>query len=144
MSQPPRIDISGRREGVWSEHAFVWICRFAVFAPLVVLAFLLGKVILQGLGRIDVAFLLETPSQLDATIGGIWPALMGSLWLIGLTAVVSLPLGVGAAVYLEEYGKRSRLATIIEIAIANLAGVPSIIYGMLGSSSCRRARRCAP
>jgi phosphate transport system permease protein len=132
MTSPPRIDISGRREGVWSEHAFVWLCRFAVFAPLVVLAWLLGKVIAQGLGRIDVAFLLETPSQLDATIGGIWPALMGSLWLISLTAAVSLPLGVGAAVYLEEYGKRSKLATIIEIAIANLAGVPSIIYGMLG------------
>jgi len=133
MAEPsPRIDISGRREGVWAERVFVWVCRLAVFAPLVVLAWLMGKVIAQGAGRIDVDFLLDTPSQLDATIGGIWPALMGSLWLIGLTAAVSLPLGVGAAVYLEEYGKRSKLAAIIEVAIANLAGVPSIIYGMLG------------
>ncbi|KAB2910740.1 MAG: phosphate ABC transporter permease PstA [Kofleriaceae bacterium] len=131
-SPPPRIDISARREGMWSEQIFVWICRIAVFAPLVVLAWLLGGVIARGLGRIDAGFLLDAPSQLDATIGGIWPALMGSLWLMGITAAVSLPLGVGAAVYLEEYGKRSRIAAIFEIAIANLAGVPSIIYGMLG------------
>lgn len=129
---PPRIDISARREGMWSEQVFVWICRIAVFAPLVVLAWLLGGVIARGLGRLDAGFLLDAPSQLDATIGGIWPALMGSLWLMGITAAVSLPLGVGAAVYLEEYGKRSRIAAIFEIAIANLAGVPSIIYGMLG------------
>lgn len=133
MSSPsPRIDISARREGMWTEQAFVWICRFAVFAPLVVLAWLLGGVIVRGLGRIDAGFLLDAPSQLNATIGGIWPALMGSLWLMGITAAVSLPLGVGAAVYLEEYGKRSRIAAVFEVAIANLAGVPSIIYGMLG------------
>ncbi len=132
MATPPRIDISGRREGVWSERAFVWVCRLAVFLPLAVLAWLLGQVIAQGVARIDLAFILEAPSQLDATTGGIWPALMGSLWLIGLTAAVSLPIGVGAAIYLEEYGKRSKLATVVEIAIANLAGVPSIIYGMLG------------
>ncbi|HUQ01632.1 MAG TPA: phosphate ABC transporter permease PstA [Kofleriaceae bacterium] len=132
MSTPPRIDVRGRREGMWSERAFVWVCRVAVFAPLGVLAMLLGKVVAQGVGRIDAGFILDTPSQLDATIGGIWPALMGSLWLIGLTAAVALPLGVGAAVYLEEYGKRSKLAAIFEVAIANLAGVPSIIYGMLG------------
>ncbi len=57
---------------------------------------------------------------------------MGSLWLISLTAAVAMPLGVGAAIYLEEYGRTSRMAGVIEVAIANLAGVPSIIYGMLG------------
>ncbi len=132
MRQPSRIDINGRREGVWAERAFVWVCRIAVFLPLVVLAWLLGKIVAQGVGRIDVDFLLEAPSQLDARTGGIWPALMGSLWLIVLTAGVSLPIGVGAAVYLEEYGKRSKLAAAFEVAIANLAGVPSIIYGMHG------------
>jgi len=127
-----RIDISRRREGILAEQAFAWLCRLAVFLPLVILLWLLGKVVATGIGRIDLDFLTEAPSQLDAATGGIWPALMGSVWLIGLTAAVSLPIGVGAAVYLEEYGKRSRLATLIEIAIANLAGVPSIIYGMLG------------
>ena len=127
-----RLDMSRRREGIVAEKAFAWLCRLAVFLPLVILLWLLGKVVATGIGRIDLDFLTEAPSQLDAATGGIWPALMGSVWLIGLTAAVSLPIGVGAAVYLEEYGKRSRLATLIEIAIANLAGVPSIIYGMLG------------
>ncbi|MBE7452059.1 MAG: phosphate ABC transporter permease PstA [Kofleriaceae bacterium] len=129
---PPPIDISGRREGVWFERGFVWVCRVAIVLPLVTLVWLLGGVIARGLGRIDLGFLLDAPSQLDATTGGIWPALMGSLWLIVITAAVSLPVGVGAALYLEEYGKRTRLGTVVEIAIANLAGVPSIIYGMLG------------
>jgi phosphate transport system permease protein len=132
MNEPTHIDISGRREGVWAERAFVWVCRLAVVLPLVVLAWLLGKIAAQGIGRIDLDFLLEAPSQLDAATGGIWPALMGSLWLIVLTTLVSLPIGVGAAVYLEEYGKRSRIGAVFEVAIANLAGVPSIIYGMLG------------
>ncbi len=129
---PPPIDISGRREGVWFERGFVRVCRVAIVLPLVTLVWLLGGVIARGLGRIDLGFLLDAPSQLDATTGGIWPALMGSLWLIVITAAVSLPVGVGAALYLEEYGKRTRLGTVVEIAIANLAGVPSIIYGMLG------------
>lgn len=128
----PSLDITARREGLVAERVFVWVCRTAVFAPLAVLGWLLGNVFLQGLSRIDIGFLTDPPSQLNAAASGIWPALIGSLWLIGLTAVISLPIGVGAAVYLEEYGKRSRIANVIEIAIANLAGVPSIIYGMLG------------
>jgi phosphate transport system permease protein len=113
------------------EIAFVWLCRLAVTLPLVLLAILLGRVLLDGLGRLDLDFLLDGPSR-KAAQAGIYPALMGSLWLVGLTALIAMPIGVGAAVYLEEYGSRSRLAGIIEVAIANLAGVPSIIYGMLG------------
>ena len=63
---------------------------------------------------------------------GIYAALVGSLFVIALTAAIAIPLGVGAAIYLEEYGGRGRLSRLIEINIANLAGVPSIIYGLLG------------
>jgi phosphate transport system permease protein len=63
---------------------------------------------------------------------GILPALVGSVYVIALTALIAVPLGVGAAVYLEEFGTQRRLARIVEINIANLAGVPSIIYGLLG------------
>jgi phosphate transport system permease protein len=70
--------------------------------------------------------------------------MIGSLYLVGLTAVLALPLGVGAAIYLEEYGRRSRLAGIIEVAIANLAGVPSIIYGLLGLELFVRALNLGP
>ena len=113
------------------ERLFVWVCRLAVVLPLGVLGVLLGQVVVEGLGRLDWAFLTSGPSR-KAAMAGIYPALMGSLWLVGMTAVIALPLGVGAAVFLEEYGRRSRFAPYIEISIANLAGVPSIIYGMLG------------
>ncbi|MFI5172889.1 MAG: phosphate ABC transporter permease PstA, partial [Chitinophagales bacterium] len=63
---------------------------------------------------------------------GIYTALMGTIWILGMTALIAIPLGVAAGIYLEEYGKKSRLANILEINITNLAGIPSIIYGILG------------
>jgi phosphate transport system permease protein len=113
------------------ERIFVWLCRIAVVLPLLLLAILLGQVLIDGLGRLDLDFLSNGPSR-KAADAGIYPALMGSLWLVALTALIAMPIGVGAAVYLEEYGRQNRFAGIVEIAIANLAGVPSIIYGMLG------------
>ena len=123
--------LTAQRRGVWRESAFVWACRLAVFIPLALLFILVADVTLDGIGRLSWDFIQGLPSR-RAYRAGIWPALVGSLYLIGLTAVLALPLGVGAAMYLEEYGRRSRLAGIIEIAIANLAGVPSVIYGLLG------------
>jgi phosphate transport system permease protein len=135
--------LDGRREGITAEKVFVWICRLAVFVPLLILGVLIVDVALDGLGRIDWAFLTSYSSR-RAAKAGIWPALVGSLYLIGLTAALALPIGVGAAVYLEEYGRRSRLAGIIEVAIANLAGVPSIIYGLLGLDLFVRAMGFGP
>lgn len=125
------IPLTGRREGILAEKIFIWVARFAVFAPLAMLAWLLGDLLIDAAGRIDWDFITGLPSR-RAGKAGIWPALMGSLWLITLTALIALPIGVAAAVYLEEYGRTSRLAGIVEVFIANLAGVPSIIYGMLG------------
>jgi phosphate transport system permease protein len=125
------LSLTGRREGKVTEAIFIWVARIAVFAPLAMLAILLGQLFYAGIDRIDWAFITSLPSR-RAGQAGIWPALMGSLWLIVLTALISLPIGIGAALYLEEYGRRNRLAGIVEVAIANLAGVPSIIYGMLG------------
>lgn len=126
-----RIPLAEQRRSTWGERAFIWLCRSAVVLPLGLLLYLLLDVAMDGLARLDWEFLTSTPSR-RAARAGIWPALIGSLYLIGLTALLALPLGVGAAVYLEEYGRRSRLAGIIEVAIANLAGVPSVIYGLLG------------
>lgn len=131
MSAPGRIPLSRERHGRLGEILFVWTCRAAVFLPLGLLGYLLLDVTLDGLGRLDWDFLTGAPSR-RAARAGILPALVGSLYLIGLTALLALPLGVGAAIYLEEYGRRSRLAGVIEVAIANLAGVPSVIYGLLG------------
>jgi phosphate transport system permease protein len=94
------LSLTGRREGKITEAIFIWVARFAVFAPLAMLAWLLGKVVITGVDRIDWDFIKDLPSR-RAGQAGIWPALMGSVWLIALTAIISLPIGIGAAVYLE-------------------------------------------
>ncbi len=113
------------------ERAFFALCASAIIIPLGVLFVLLWDVGVDAIPRLDVDFLTSYPSR-KAELAGILPAIVGSLYLIILTALIALPLGVGAALYLEEYAKKGRLASLIEINIANLAGVPSIIYGLLG------------
>jgi phosphate transport system permease protein len=108
----------------WLTMALTWLC-------LVLLVVLLVHATRQGLPWLDLQFLTDFPSRFPAR-AGIKSALVGTLWLIGLTAVISIPVGVAAAIYLEEYGGRSRLNSVIEVSIANLAGVPSIVYGILG------------
>jgi phosphate transport system permease protein len=102
-----------------------------VVLALVSLGALLYDVFADGWGRLNWQFLTSIPSRRPAE-AGIYSALIGTLYLIGLTTILALPVGVAAAIYLEEYGKGNWLARIIEINIANLAGVPSIIYGLLG------------
>lgn len=120
-----------RKGGNLPERVFVWVCLGAVFLPLALLAVLIGDLVVDAVGRLSWEFITGYPSR-RAERAGILPALVGSIFLISLTALLTLPAGVGAAIYLEEYGKRSRLAGLIEINIANLAGVPSVIYGLLG------------
>jgi phosphate transport system permease protein len=127
----PRGASMRRRGGNLGERLFILACLFAVVLPLGFLALLIGDVVADAAGRIDWNFITGYPSR-RAERAGILPALVGSLWLITLTALLALPVGVGSAIYLEEYGGRSKLAGLIEINIANLAGVPSVIYGLLG------------
>jgi phosphate transport system permease protein len=98
---------------------------------LAALAALLYDIAHDGLGRLSWQFITSYPSR-NAEDAGILAALVGSIYVVGLTAAIAVPLGVGAAIYLEEYGGRGRLSGLIEVNIANLAGVPSIIYGLLG------------
>ena len=98
---------------------------------LITLGVLLADVLADGLTRLSWSFLTSYPSRRPAD-AGIYPALVGSVFLIGLTALLAIPVGIAAAVYLEEYGRGTRVERLIEINIANLAGVPSIIYGLLG------------
>lgn len=101
------------------------------FVGLLFLAIFLASILGSGLQRIDWAFITDLPSRFPEQ-GGIYTALIGSLWVLVLTSLISLPLGIGAAIYLEEYAKKGRLSNILDINISNLAGVPSIIYGLLG------------
>jgi phosphate transport system permease protein len=91
---------------------------------------LLGNLAVDGLRRIDWQFLSSFPSRVAAR-AGILPAWIGTLLVMLVTALAAVPLGIAAAVYLEEYARRNTATEIIEINIANLAGVPSIIYGLM-------------
>ncbi len=123
--------MSSIRRNRWIDNAFRYVGIACTFLGIVVLAIFLGDIIVQGVGRIDWDFLTSLPSR-RAHRAGILTAWTGTAWILGLTAIIAIPLGICAGIYLEEYGKRNRLAHIIELNIANLAGVPSIIYGLLG------------
>ncbi|GIV78212.1 MAG: phosphate transport system permease protein PstA [Litorilinea sp.] len=111
---------------------FEKLCLAAVLVAILVLLSLLVDVVLDGLPWLRPQLFTEFPSRFPER-AGLRSALQGTLWMIGLTALMSFPIGVGAAIYLEEYARRNSFITqFIEINIANLAGVPSIIYGLLG------------
>lgn len=101
---------------------------FGVF----VLAVLLISVAFQAWPYLDSDFLTNPDSQLYPEKAGVLTGLWGSFWLIVLTIMISVPVGVGAAMYLEEYARPTRLTRLIQVNLANLAGVPSIVYGILG------------
>lgn len=94
-------------------------------------AFLMGYVLLKGLPQISWELLTTAPSYLKDTVG-ILPDLLNTLYLILTAVILVLPLGVGAAVYLNEYAQNKRLVEIIEYAAETLSGIPSIIYGLVG------------
>jgi len=92
---------------------------------------IVGYVLLQGLPAISAGFITGFPSD-GMRAGGIWPAIVGTLYLTAGTAVVAVPLGIAAAVYLAEYARETTVTRIIRIAIINLAGIPSVVYGLFG------------
>jgi phosphate transport system permease protein len=103
---------------------------FTLFA-VSVLGLLIAQVGTDGLPWLDAQFLNNFPSRFPEK-AGVKSALYGTLWVVSLTALIALPMGVLAAIYLEDYAPASRLTRVIEVNIANLAGVPSIVYGILG------------
>lgn len=103
----------------------------AVCIGLIGLLILLLQVLVQGFDWLRPELIFNFPSRFPEQ-AGLKAALFGTLWLMGMTALFCVPVGVGAAVYLEEYAPDNRLTRFIEVNIANLAGVPSIVYGLLG------------
>lgn len=98
---------------------------------LALLIIFIGDILIDGIQRIDWGFITSLPSRKPEK-SGIYTALMGSIWILFFTTIIAFPIGVAAGIYLEEYGGKNKLAGILEINISNLAGVPSIIYGLLG------------
>ncbi len=114
-----------------NETLFRIVAIAAVAVSLATLGALLFDAFSDGLRRLDWQFLTSFPSRKPER-AGILAAIAGSFYVVSLTSAISIPLGIGAAVYLEEYAKNNRFNRMIEVNITNLAGVPSIIYGILG------------
>ena len=110
---------------------FGFACLGATLISVALLFFLLGGIVYAGAARVNWQFIANMPSEFPEK-AGIKLAMVGSLWLIGLTTVFSVPVGVATAIYLEEYANKNRLRSLIQLNISNLAGVPSVVYGILG------------
>ncbi len=132
-----------KRERDTRGRIFYALCLAAVLVSLSMLGVLLSKIGLDGYSRVDWSFLTSFPSR-HPEKAGILPALVGSVFVVGIAGVMSFVLGVAAAVYLEEYAQRSRIAQILRINIANLAGVPSVVYGLLGLEIFVRVMHLGP
>lgn len=115
----------------WVAKLFHGICMVVAWTGVAILGILLFHVTGEGLQWFDFQFLNDFPSRFPEK-AGIRSALFGTLWLISFTAIISIPLGVGAGIYLEEYAPKNVFTRFIDLNISNLAGVPSIVYGMLG------------
>jgi phosphate transport system permease protein len=131
MSDAAVGTIAQRRRQALLSRAFAGLCLGATALCVLVLALLLLEIFWQGLPWLSVRLLTSFPS-VHPEKAGIAAALVSSLWLIALTALFAVPMGVGAAVYLEEYSQASWWRRLVQLNIANLAGVPSIVYGILG------------
>lgn len=112
-------------------EVFRWLCFAAVLFGVAALVVLLVDVSRDGTTWLSLEFLTRFPSRIPEQ-AGVRSAILGTLWMMGLTALVTFPIGVGAAIYLEEYAPANRITRLIQTNIANLAGVPSVVYGMLG------------
>lgn len=115
------------KKNKWAKVVFLT----SVLISLFVLAVLLIRIGIQGLPHLNLDFIQNLPSR-KPEIAGIKTALVGSIWLMGVISFTSLLVGVGTAVYLEEYAKKNKLTSFIQLNISNLAGVPSIVFGLLG------------
>jgi len=109
----------------------IWFVRMMFFSLVLALLFLLGKIFAQGIGTISFEFIFDDPKN-NMTEGGIFPAIFGTIAVTFIMILLAVPLGVFSAIYLNEYAKDTFLTRIIRTSINNLAGVPSIVFGLFG------------
>jgi phosphate transport system permease protein len=120
-----------------ANRAFLTLCLAATSIAMLVLAILLLAIFVQGWSGLSWDFLTGLPSR-KADKAGVFVALMGSLWVCAICGLLALPLGVATAVFLEEFAQKTRFTRIVQTNIMNLAGVPSIVYGILGLTAFAR------
>ncbi|HEX8551756.1 MAG TPA: phosphate ABC transporter permease PstA [Abditibacteriaceae bacterium] len=123
----------------FASGVFAVVCFSATLIAFVMLVWLLSGIWRDGVSRLSPSFITNAPSRLFPDKAGIKPALLGSVWLIGITTLFAVPIGIGAAIYLQEYATANRWTRFAQVNIANLAAVPSVVYGILGLAVFVRA-----
>ncbi len=113
------------------ETLAIWAIRLVNYAIVAIIGYIILDILWNGLPAISWEFLTAPPSRAGAA-GGIFPAILGTLYLVMGSIAVALPLGMAAAIYLAEYAKQGRFTRLIRLAIVTLAGVPSIVFGLFG------------
>ena len=112
----------------YGENIIYWVMRSVTYVVVLAIAYIIIDIVIKGLPAINWEFLTGEPRKSGAE-GGIFPAIIGTLYLVIGTIAVALPLGMFSAIYLTEYAKQSRLTKTIRLSIVTLAGVPSIVFG---------------
>lgn len=113
------------------EKTMFTVIRALSYLVLAFLVFILGYIVLKGYSALSWEFITEMPTN-EMTRGGIFPAILGTFYLMIGSALVSIPVGIITAIYLTEYAKRPFLVKIIRLGVSNLAGVPSVVFGLFG------------
>lgn len=130
-----RVQLSGSQRRMLWDRFFRYLCILTAVVSVIILAFLLASILTRGAPSLTWTLITGTPEP-EAERAGMFPALTGTLWVCSICALVTLPLGIGTAVLIEEFKPRSRIAawiySVIQLNISNLAGVPSVVYGILG------------
>lgn len=114
-----------------NEKTGFMLIKLATFVVILTLVFILWDIFSKGVGVINWEFITQKPRK-GMTEGGIWPAIVGTFWVSVVTIIFSVPIGMFTAIYLNEYATQGRIVRIIRLAIRNLSGVPSIVYGLFG------------
>ena len=125
--------ISHRKKADIIEKTMFFLTRIASYAVLLFLAYILIFIVVKGISAISLKFIIEMPRN-EMTRGGIFPALLGTFYLMIGSAIVSIPIGIITAIYLTEYARRPAVVKIIRLGVSNLAGVPSVVFGLFGLS----------
>jgi phosphate transport system permease protein len=118
----------------FKEKIYFTLFKSAAFFSVIVLIFIFMYIFSEGISVMNLTFLTAMWSHIDITVGGIFPAILGSVYLALGVTIVSVPIGFCTAIYLQEYAKDTILTRMIKLAIRNLAGVPSVVYGIFGLS----------
>jgi phosphate transport system permease protein len=123
--------MNSRKRKAFIDTSFKYFGIASTYFGLLMLTIFIGSILVDGLSRLDWDFITSLPSRKPEK-AGILTALAGSAWIMVLTALIAIPIGIAAGVYLEEYAGKTGFGKFVELNITNLAGVPSIIYGLLG------------